>query len=136
MQKDAAVNGSDVVRGDALLNYDDVSEVLGISVHTLRRMVMMRSIPFIKIGSSVRFDIRQLAKHYNFELPLVQKPFLNPKPAVGCKTDISSELRDAVEWLSSQAKRFAFGEMTIHVLVHEGRVKYIHRTVTEKRRID
>jgi len=37
-------------------NYHQLAAHLGVSIHKLRRDVMNKKIPFVKIGRSVRFD--------------------------------------------------------------------------------
>jgi excisionase family DNA binding protein len=38
------------------LNIREVATYTGLSIHTLYAMVSQRRIPFVKLGSSVRFD--------------------------------------------------------------------------------
>ncbi len=40
-----------------LLNVPEVSEYLGVSVATVRKWILERKVPFVKIGTAVRFDI-------------------------------------------------------------------------------
>lgn len=39
-----------------LMTYQELSARLGLSVSYLRRLVMLREIPYIKIGRTVRFN--------------------------------------------------------------------------------
>lgn len=39
-----------------LMTYQDLSAKLGLSESYLRRLVMLRRIPYIKLGRAVRFD--------------------------------------------------------------------------------
>ncbi len=43
-----------------LLTYKEAAAFLTVSEATLRRWVMLRQVPFIKIGKSVRFDPAEL----------------------------------------------------------------------------
>ena len=48
---------------EKLLNVKEVAEALGVKVPTVRKMVLERRIPFVKIGSLVRFKpetVRQI----------------------------------------------------------------------------
>jgi len=38
-----------------LLNYEETAEILGLKPTTLRQWVFKRKIPFVKLGSAVRF---------------------------------------------------------------------------------
>ncbi|HVV35191.1 MAG TPA: helix-turn-helix domain-containing protein [Acidimicrobiales bacterium] len=40
----------------ALMTVDELAELLNVSVHHVRRLVYERRIPFLKIGSRVRFE--------------------------------------------------------------------------------
>ena len=43
-----------------LLNYREVAEILGFSAQTIRKWVSAKEIPYIKIGTSVRFSPEML----------------------------------------------------------------------------
>lgn len=45
-----------------LLRLSEVSEVLGLSLHTVRRWASERRIPIVKIGRAVLVDERELGK--------------------------------------------------------------------------
>ena len=47
-------------RPQGLLNIRQASQMLSVSVSTLYGWIWQRRIPFVKIGRSVRFDIRDL----------------------------------------------------------------------------
>jgi excisionase family DNA binding protein len=50
---------------ETLLNTEQVAEMLGLSVATIRKWVLLRYSPFQKLGSAVRFsasDIREWQK--------------------------------------------------------------------------
>jgi excisionase family DNA binding protein len=43
-----------------LLSIEQVSRYIGLSVHTVYRMVSQRRIPFVKMGRLTKFDLRTL----------------------------------------------------------------------------
>ena len=43
-----------------LIDVPTAAKFLGLSVHTLYKMVSQRRIPYIKVGSRVKFDPRKL----------------------------------------------------------------------------
>ncbi|BFU96792.1 MAG: hypothetical protein NTNFB02_35140 [Nitrospira sp.] len=43
-----------------LVNIQEASQYIGLSVHTVYTMVSQRRIPFVKIGRLTKFDIRLL----------------------------------------------------------------------------
>lgn len=45
---------------ETLLNAEQVAEMLGLSVATIRKWVLLRYIPFQKLGSSVRFSVSEI----------------------------------------------------------------------------
>jgi excisionase family DNA binding protein len=47
-------------RPQGLLNIRQAAQMLSVSVSTLYGWIWQRRIPFVKIGRSVRFDIRDL----------------------------------------------------------------------------
>jgi excisionase family DNA binding protein len=46
-----------MVTSRRLLNIQEASEYVGLSVHTLYTMVSQRRIPFVKIGRLTKFDV-------------------------------------------------------------------------------
>lgn len=48
-----------------LVKVPGAAEILGLSKHTIRRYVLERKIPFIKLGNAVRFDPNELAQYIN-----------------------------------------------------------------------
>ncbi len=56
---------------ETLLNTEQVAEMLGLSVATIRKWVLLRYIPFQKLGSSVRFSVSKLKSGKKAE-PLCQ----------------------------------------------------------------
>jgi len=59
-----------------LLSIAEVTEYLGLSVHTLYTMVSQRRIPFVKVGRLTKFDVRHIdewiAKHVVMPKRIVQ----------------------------------------------------------------
>lgn len=45
-----------------LINISEAAGMLGVAVATVRRWVLRRQIPFIKLGAAVRFDTNELEK--------------------------------------------------------------------------
>lgn len=43
-----------------LLNVKEAAHYLGVKVNTLRKKTRLREFPFVKVGGSVRFDVRAL----------------------------------------------------------------------------
>ena len=43
-----------------LINIKELSELIGLSIHTLYTRVSQQRIPHYKIGSAVRFDISEI----------------------------------------------------------------------------
>jgi excisionase family DNA binding protein len=50
----------DMTAIETLLNAEQVAEMLGLSVATIRKWVLLRYIPFQKLGSSVRFSVSEI----------------------------------------------------------------------------
>lgn len=48
-----------------LVKVPGAAEILGLSKHTIRRYVLERKIPFIKLGNAVRFDPDELSHYIN-----------------------------------------------------------------------
>jgi excisionase family DNA binding protein len=53
----------DAVPSSGLLTISDVAELLKISASTVRRLQRQRKLPFVKVGSSVRFVKSDLAAY-------------------------------------------------------------------------
>jgi len=72
-----------------LLKIGEVSEYLGVSVNTLRCWCSRRTIPYVKLGRMVRFDIAQLETLIKDNLVETQdydnilEPGLNRKRVLG-----------------------------------------------------
>ncbi len=62
---------SDTVITKRLLNVKEAAEYLGLAVDTLHKKKTLREIPYVKIGRSLRFDIKALdiyIKQNTFEI--------------------------------------------------------------------
>lgn len=68
--------GSRMVSARRLINIQEASEYVGLSVHTLYTMVSQRRIPFVKIGRLTKFDVGLLEAWIkkNTVMPMVSKP--------------------------------------------------------------
>ncbi|MDK2742421.1 MAG: helix-turn-helix domain-containing protein [Nitrospira sp. BO4] len=53
-------SGSDIER--RLLNIEEASQYIGLSVHTLCAMTSQRRIPYVKVGRLTKFDREMLDK--------------------------------------------------------------------------
>lgn len=51
---------SDAMTARRLLDIQEASEYVGLSVHTIYTMVSQRRIPFVKIGRLTKFDVALL----------------------------------------------------------------------------
>ncbi len=45
---------------------------------------------------------------------------------------MTQEIQQAAQWLEHEAQRIRYGEAVIRVTLHDGQVRGIERTVTEK----
>ena len=48
--------------GKRLINVSELSELTGLSIHTLYNWVSQKRIPFVKAGRLTKFDIRVIEK--------------------------------------------------------------------------
>jgi excisionase family DNA binding protein len=122
-----------ILNPNLLWKYADLAKFLQMSVNTLRRYVMYRKIPFIRIGRSIRFDKKQIAEFLKIEIrddkPMPDvKPLLTGKGNRG-KPDLISE---SAAWLGEKSTLYPYAEINIRVIVHDGQIRRIERTVTEK----
>ncbi len=120
-----------ITNPNTLWKYSDLARYLQVSEVTLRRYVMNREIPFIRIGHSIRFDKYQIDKHFNIE---IQKEKIEDK--IPSKPIPNKHYRDFITevttWLRDKSTLFPFSEIDIRLIVHEGKIKRIERTVVEK----
>jgi excisionase family DNA binding protein len=61
---------------ETLLNAEQVAEMLGLSIATIRKWVLIRYIPFQKLGSSVRFSASEI-KEWQQSKTIVPKQNIN-----------------------------------------------------------
>ena len=60
MSLDANLERSKIFLKHRLLSIQEVSEYLGLSIHTIYTMVSQRRIPYVKVGRLVKFDLTLL----------------------------------------------------------------------------
>lgn len=116
---------------NTLWKYSDLARYLQVSEVTLRRHVMNREIPYLKIGHSIRFDKNQIAKHFNIEIPKEKEEEKTPVKPIFNKhhRDFITEI---TTWLRDKSTLFPFSEIDIRLIIHEGKIKRIERAVVEK----
>ncbi|HPC43111.1 MAG TPA: hypothetical protein PLD91_19510 [Spirochaetota bacterium] len=121
---------------NTLWKYSDLARYLQVSEHKLRHDVMMEKIPFIRIGRSIRFDKQQIEKHFNIEIRKEkeiekedEKPFAKPIFNRGPRRDLMIE---TITWLREKATLLPYSEVDIRLIIHDGRIKRVERTIVEK----
>jgi excisionase family DNA binding protein len=116
---------------NTLWKYSDLARYLQVSEVTLRRHVMNREIPYLKIGRSIRFDKNQIAEHFNIEiLKEITEDKISVKPISNKHhRDFITEI---LTWLREKSTHFPYSEIDIRLIIHEGKIKRIERTVVEK----
>jgi excisionase family DNA binding protein len=114
---------------NTLWKYSDLAHYLQVSANRLRRDVMNRKIPFIKIGRSVRFDKNQIAKFLKIEIREDNKP---QPVALPIKEPRLNSINDIAAWLHEKSTLYPYAEINVRVIVHDGRVQRFERTVMEK----
>ncbi|WP_446745608.1 helix-turn-helix domain-containing protein [Silvibacterium acidisoli] len=60
MSRKSQETAPDAVVKKRLLNVNEAAQYLGSTVNTLHKKRSLREIPFVKIGRSLRFDIKAL----------------------------------------------------------------------------
>ncbi len=125
-----------ITNPNTLWKYSDLARYLQVSEHKLRHDVMMKNIPFIRIGRSIRFDKQQIEKHFNIEIrnenKIVteeEKPSVKPVFNRGPRRDLMIE---TITWLREKATLLPYSEVDIRLIIHEGRIKRVERTIVEK----
>lgn len=113
---------------DKLWRYSDLAKFLQVSEMKLRRDVAKGLIPSIKIGHSVRFSRNQIEDYFKIIIQDGEESSTIPIN----KHHKSISINDTVRWLAEKSALFPFAEINIRVIIHEGRIKRIERTVTEK----
>ncbi|HOU97006.1 MAG TPA: helix-turn-helix domain-containing protein [Bacteroidales bacterium] len=121
---------------NALWTFADLALFLQVSESKLRHDVMEGEIPCIRIGRSVRFDKNQIEKHFNIEIPKgkeiekeEEKPSVKPVFNRGPLRDLMVE---TITWLREKATILPYSEIDIRLIIHEGRIKRVERTIVEK----
>ncbi|MCF0237099.1 MAG: helix-turn-helix domain-containing protein [Sphaerochaetaceae bacterium] len=64
---------------DNLLTIQQVADYLGVSTHTVRGYVLYKKVPYIKVGSCVRFEKADIC---NFTLANKVQPLIIPKEVI------------------------------------------------------
>jgi excisionase family DNA binding protein len=60
MQKKLSFSDEDGYKIECLLDLNDVSALTKIKVGTLRKYIMRKTIPYIKVGAAVRFRVSEI----------------------------------------------------------------------------
>ncbi len=111
-----------------LWKYADLARFLKVSESKLRRDVMNKNIPFIKIGRVVRFDKNQIAEYFKIKIQDEEKA---PKPKKENIND-NKPIKDTVTWLSEQSKKYPYAEISLRIVIHDNQIRQVDRTITEK----
>lgn len=122
---------------NTLWTFADLALYLQVSESKLRHDVLEGEIPCIRIGRSVRFDKNQIEKHFNIEIRKekeiekeeVEKPSVKPVFNRGPRRDLMIE---TITWLREKATLLPYSEVDIRLIIHEGRIKRVERTIVEK----
>jgi len=116
-----------------LWNCKDLAQYLQRSADTIRHDVMNGTIPFIKIGRMVRFDKRAIDEHLNIKYSEPAKPHTEIKiENIKKKSQEISQVNESIAWLNEKARLHPYAELNIRMIIHEGKIKRIERTVMEK----
>ena len=116
------------LKPNKLWTSNELAEYLQVSPAKIRHDVMENKIPCIRIGRSVRFDKKQVEEYFNIKIREDEKPAVSPI----AKKHRSISINDTVSWLTEKSILFPYAEINIKVIIHEGKIKRIERTVTEK----
>ena len=108
---------------EPLWDYADVAAYTKQSQQTWRKYVMNGECPYIKIGKSVRFDPQEIKAWLNIEV--ISHDEKQEEKSV-------DNLSKAVEWLKQATENQNYGEVSIKLIIHDGCIKRIERTITEK----
>lgn len=49
--------------------------------------------------------------------------------------EVGDNVASALEWLVSESQRVAFGEVGVKLILHEGRIQKVERSVSEKQAV-
>ena len=111
-----------------LWDYADLANFLQVSVNKLRQDVMNRKIPFIKVGRLVRFDKNQIADFLKIKITEAEVIINN----VTKETQPTTFENDIATWLLEKSKLYKYGEINIKLIMHDGRISLIEKTIVEK----
>ena len=121
---------------NTLWTFADLALYLQVSESKLRHDVLEGEIPCIRIGRSVRFDKNQIEKHFNIEIRKEKeiekegdKPYVKPVSNRGPRRDFMTEI---ITWLREKAILLPYSEVDIRLIIHDGRIKRVERTIVEK----
>ncbi len=120
---------------NTLWKCSDLAEFLKVSEAKVRHDVMDGKIPCIRIGKAVRFDKQQIEKHFNIEICKEKESENEEKPSVkpvfnrGPRRDLMAE---TITWMREKAALLPFSEIDIRLIIHDGRIKRVERTIVEK----
>lgn len=121
---------------NSLWRFSDLAEFLKVSESKLRRDVLDGKIPCIRIGKAVRFDKQQIEKHFNIEIRKEkevekeeEKPAIKPVFSRGPRRDLMIE---TITWLREKSTLLPYSEIDIRLIIHDGRIKRVERTIVEK----
>lgn len=119
---------------NTLWRCSDLAEFLKVSEAKVRHDVMDGKIPCIRIGKAVRFDKQQIEKHFNIEIrnekeKEEEKPSAKPVSNRGPRRDLMAE---TITWMREKAALLPFSEIDIRLIIHDGRIKRVERTIVEK----
>lgn len=125
-----------ITNPNTLWRCSDLAEFLKVSEAKVRRDVLDGKIPCIRIGKAVRFDKQQIEKHFNIEIrnekeveKEEEKPSFKPVFNRGPRRDLMVE---TITWLREKATLLPFSEIDIRLIIHDGRIKRVERTIVEK----
>ncbi|HPV39724.1 MAG TPA: hypothetical protein PKX40_00995 [Spirochaetota bacterium] len=121
---------------NTLWTFADLTLFLQVSESKLRHDVLEGEIPCIRIGRSVRFDKNQIVKNFNIEIPKEkeiekedEKPSAKPVFNRGPRRDLMIE---TITWLKEKATLLPYSEIDIRLIIHDGKIKRVERTIVEK----
>jgi excisionase family DNA binding protein len=121
---------------NTLWKCSDLAEFLKVSEAKVRHDVMDGKIPCIRIGKAVRFDKQQIEKHFNIEIRKEnevekeeEKPSVKPAFNRGPRRDLMIE---TITWLREKATLLPYSEIDIRLIIHDGKIKRVERTIVEK----
>jgi len=121
---------------NTLWRCSDLAEFLKVTEAKVCHDVTDGKIPHIKIGRAVRFDKQQIEKHFNIEIHKEketqkeeEKPSIKPVFNRGPRRDLMAE---TITWMREKAALLPYSEIDIRLIIHDGRIKRVERTIVEK----